>query len=299
VIGTQGALDPGPTFGAIFLLRPGSDAVTLFVGGSADLDVEGAPVADATTLYFEARTNGTHSVYAMARAGGAPYIIIPNVDFTPLAVDGTRLYGEICQRDQSGPGITCELATTPLTGGNPTVLMKLGTDVASDLAVDDRYAYWTIDGPDGRLVRYALDGSDGPTTLADQLPWARDLVVDNATIYWLNYGDRGVDCTPSDGSLLALAPGGTAQTLAHDIAAPGGLLVDGSNAYYYANLAECNGGPSTDGNTIERIPITGGDRVVLIDSVQATGLAIDKDNLYWSFITDNTKQLGAVAEMPR
>jgi hypothetical protein len=224
--------------------------------------------------------------------GGAPVPIVSATDVGFFAIDGTSVYWT----DRSGGRVM----RTPLDGGPPVVLAA-GQPGPGQIAVNATDAYWLNDGVSqcgvrGTIMKVALAG--GTPEVIAELDLARTLALDATSVYWPNVNTLGadpagytindltVDATsvywPSTTAIMKLPiEGGTPVELA--TGAPNSLggssvKVNQTNVFWVG----------ADG-TIQTMPLGGGSKTVLATQQRDSFIAVDAQNVYWTYYDGTTR----------
>jgi len=206
-----------------------------------------------------------------------------------LVVDATTVYwssevdtspgtgGDGAGGGGDGAGGSWSLATgdvrsVPICGGPVDVLAPMHAGYR--LAVNAQGLYWTSGTTDATDATYGSAGSvwalpfgGSPIVLTTAAYAPLGIAVDEARIYWANYGD-GLSWTPDisavpidGGPTVALVP---APSNAYDLAERGGHL-------YWTDFFT---------GTVRKVPIGGGTPTVLAELEYATSIAADDATVY-------------------
>jgi hypothetical protein len=165
-------------------------------------------------------------------------------------------------------------------GGRCLVTLAVKQNNVGCLAVDAHDVYWaTADLPsNGTINRSTLSGSGfSSISMASPAPWPCTMAVDDMFAYWAN-GSSGV-------LQRARIRGGVAQTLSSGLGAEF-LAIGGETVYFTGQFAY----PS-------KVPSSGGTATRLGDARGAAGMAIDRQNLYWT-VRDGASTRGDVLQVP-
>jgi hypothetical protein len=156
--------------------------------------VTGPFASDDANLYFfsDNSPSGEVRLMSVSKSGGGtttPWST-SNVGPDGPAFDGTNLYFTT-SGGWTNPIPAAALRSLPATGGAPVLLAS--PDNPGDLAVDANNVYFTVH--DDTIMKLAKHGGT-PTALATQLNHPVALVLDAASVYWINSGDGTVVKTP-------------------------------------------------------------------------------------------------------
>ena len=155
------------------------------------------------------------------------------------------------------------------TGGAVTAFPASGRGVSSGasagaaIAADAVYVASIPDGTNGMLLRVPLDGSR--PTFADRgqdpAPWS--VLVDGSTVYWqANFWYGPVFAQGPTGAARRVVPG--------NVRFPSGFALDGDTLFLGVNSVG-----------IVTVPKSGGDATTLAAGVDARGILVDGDWVYW------------------
>jgi hypothetical protein len=109
----------------------------------------------------------------------------------------------------------------------------------------------------GNILAMPLAGGTPTTLVTMQMNPAR-LIVDGTSLYWLDNGSLGIDCTPTDGRIASVSlAGGAPVMLAWNLAGAGDFTVVGGIVYYSTVGAWCNALTTPLGSVV-KIPKGGG-----------------------------------------
>jgi Domain of unknown function (DUF5050) len=150
-----------------------------------------------------------------------------------------------------------------LADGGQTTPFWSGPDASAlEIAVDDGWVYWTVDG--AGVYRAPKDGGAATLVTAGA---ADGLALDGTRVYWTEHLSKG--------RIMAADKGGGAEaTLAAGQTSPSRLAIDDANVYWVSDTSDAiamvakGGGPVT--------VLAQGSRVIL------GGLAVDDTWVYWA-----------------
>jgi hypothetical protein len=125
--------------------------------------------ADATRIYF---LSFGGRLFSKPRAGGAPTELATGADNSVLTTDGIGLY---FVKDSSIMSISVE--------GGPISTFATGCSSVTDMVIDGKQLYWTC-ASNGTVMRQALGGGIGPTTLASGQSSPSCLTVHGDRVYF-------------------------------------------------------------------------------------------------------------------
>jgi hypothetical protein len=280
----------------------------------------GVLAVDSVNLYWQSQADTesqTESIVRAPKAGGAsntPTTLVTlaaSLVATQILADGTNVYWT--EQVSGGPGPSNgSLVSLPIAGGKPTTLVaETGSnEIHGQFAIDDTYAYYFTETSAIELNRVPLAGGAAESLASIPFPSGTfgpptfgGLAVDDANVYWAEFGFPGSDI------VVAKAPkaGGAIVTLtAHDAdeVQVYGCVVDSQNVYWL-------GAKTTNGEfQISSVPIAGGSVSTVGKStlsnlpgnppVLPTGLALVNDNFYFSTLqalVAQPKSGGAVATL--
>lgn len=192
-----------------------------------------------------------------------------------LLVLGTRIFWANCK----DPG---QVLRRELSGGSPEVIANTDFSVLSIKA--NRVAlFWAVAGSgfaaDGSIMRWNLDGSSPPITVADGLAYPSDLVVDEEYVYWVNTDGNNVMKVPVDGGNPVQIASGADRPMS---------IALGPDAVYWTSGMSFTG-------SIMSVPLAGGTPQVFASDLDVPrGMVADQTNLYWS----NAYSFGAIHKQP-
>jgi hypothetical protein len=154
-------------------------------------------------------------------------------------------------------------------GGSPSVLVSTSEGVASAIAVDDTYVYWS-GTYNSRLMR-AATASPTPEVLTDVDHAGYDItaiVLDASTIYWADWQSGTIMMVPKSG--------GAPRVLTASARRPRGLAVDATRVYWTEDVSEGQG-------AVVSMPLVGGTPTTLASGQDAPrGMAINATHVYWT-----------------
>jgi hypothetical protein len=271
--------------GALVRVALADGEATTLVGGDPGHSVEASLGANATTFFYALQNGADSTVFALPRAGGAPAKVADVAgQVSAIAADDARVYFTAAGVDAS----TGALYSAPVAGGATTTLAS-GFQPGGGLAVDATSAYWSTLGPKGpagtgTVQSVSLTG--GPAhTLADGQRWPSKLALDGTDLYFLDTGAPGVDCTPSDGSLMKLSITGAAApvSLADNLKGARSLAVADGGVFVAEGGHYCNVPPTPSPGTISKVPTKGGALETLsAPAVQRLVVSVEKREVYWT-----------------
>ena len=258
------------------------------------------PIAkDAAHIYFATSTDlAVSSIYAIPITGGAPTKLwdVP-MYVTDFAIDATHLYWTGFSRvdpvlDAGAPDASSDASPDaspdasdggsddsdkiialvmqgPLGGGDPVERYREVRREAMTLVLDGDALFFLTGKPveylafgesaEGTIMRLAPNGD--LATFAAHLKDPRAIAAHAGTVFWLERGTPGDDCTPSDGTLMRADAPGVARALQSGLAGAGDIATDDSHLYLsvagrFCNAPEANGSvvrTAFDGTSSEAI----------------------------------------------
>lgn len=195
-----------------------------------------------------------------------------------LAVDGDHLYFV------SGGFVRAENAVrrVPTAGGPVETLVKIGTLIGGELAVDATHVYFTSDG-DNAILRVSKSG--GEATQLAKVAAPKYLALDATHVYFVTLSRED-----SGGTVQRIAKtGGAPEVLTSGQPGLDSVVLDAQHVYFRSNkglwkLAKSGGAPQN------LLPITGKQNL--------KRLVADDSHLYF-FLETSTSGKFAVARLPK
>jgi hypothetical protein len=157
-------------------------------------------------------------------------------------------------------------------GGSPSVFVATSEGVASAIAVDDTYVYWS-GSYDSKLMRAAIAA---PTSelLADGQDDISAIVLDASAIYWDNWQTGTIMMLPKSG--------GAPRALTASAHRPTALAVDATHIYWTEDVSDAQG-------AVLSMPLVGGTPTTLASGQDGPrGMAINSTYVYWTATFDQT-----------
>ncbi|MHB8418394.1 MAG: NHL repeat-containing protein [Myxococcales bacterium] len=259
-----------------------------------------AVAADARNVYWTdygstANDFQDGAVYQMP-VGGGPILALATGQTAAgaLAVDQANVYWVTgfsgCPLPDAGQPCPANSGTVnqiPIGGGGPALLLAAGQAYPTAIAVSNGLVYWSIEGPNaglngpGSVNAVPIGGSGGVQTLVPSINNCFGMTVDSQSVYWTSNGDGTVMSMP-----LA---GGTPATLASGQDNIYQVLVDPSDAYWWAYSFGDGGAPTHD---LMAVPLDGSAAPgPLATGVLADQMVQDAIRLYWTDYDDGLIQL--------
>jgi hypothetical protein len=186
---------------------------------AADAGPSGWPFGlalDATNLYFTTNFGIVFACSASACSSTAQVVAnAPNGPLAQIAVDATHLYFTNASSLATGRIQSCEK-----NGGGdastPSTTLLDGLSVATGIAVDGANVYFTEEGSQnsmgqwpqgaGRVAQCAVGGcSDKATAVAGYVNHPLGIAVDEANVYWTDFGSTTDASGTTDGRVLVRA----------------------------------------------------------------------------------------------
>ncbi|AUX30331.1 hypothetical protein SOCE836_024340 [Sorangium cellulosum] len=226
-------------------------------GGEAVTIAESCPSfgieVSATDATWTCAELGT--VYRAPLEGGEPVPLATGLNLPMgLALDATSIY----------VGDDSAVKRVPI-GGGEAVQLAVGSG-SRRLEIDDTHVYWT--NADASTIRKVPIGGGEDVILATGYFESHEVALDATTVYWTTPGEG-----PGVGSVNKVPKaGGTPVALATGQASPFSIAVDGTHVYW-VNVAD---------GEIKRVPVDGGEAVVVISGVSPNDLAVDGTSIYWT-----------------
>lgn len=226
-------------------------------GGAAVTIADSCPSfgieVSATDAYWTCSEAG--AVYRAPLEGGEPVPLATGLSLPMgLALDQTSIY----------VGDDSSVKRLPIGGGEAEQLAS-GSG-SRRLEIDDTHVYWT--NADASTVRKVPVAGGEVVILATGYFESHEVALDATTVYWTTPGEG-----PSVGAVNKVPKaGGTPVALATDQASPFYIAVDATHVYW-VNVAD---------GEIRRVPVDGGEPVVVISGVSPNDLAIDSTSIYWT-----------------
>ncbi len=265
---------------------------------------EGSCSGDAGACEAACAAQATAEAVALAQGLQACLAMAcPSTDGGPCATPGLVCNGcieqvELAQPDTcAAPYVACngDTSNNPDGGASPTSLADGGAlstiltgldQCASTLLISGGYLYFTQVATGGPVLRYALDGDAGYTTVGPPQPTPVGLAVDANNVYVWNAGTftLGSSTNNGDGTVVQVPlNGGPAITLFqnmelfYDATYLNAIAVDSQYVYWVA------GAVGNDG-AIMKAPIGGGGPAQTLFTGQyiPQALVTDGTNVYWS-----------------
>lgn len=174
-------------------LNDGSTNVTVVAAS------QGAPpgvVADDSYVYWTCGCTSTTSGISRAPiGGGAPAVLAMNQAFPlNITMDANNVYWTNQGSTMMGDGSVMMAAKS----GAQVLTVATAQDKPYDIAVNDKYIYWTTNVAGGSVMAAPLGGGT-PIVLVSGQNYPRGITTDAVAIYWTNAG------TGTDGSIMKLA----------------------------------------------------------------------------------------------
>jgi hypothetical protein len=238
-----------------------------------------AVVVDAIDVYatVEGYDGAPGGVVAVPKEGGEPRWIAQTKSGSKpwsIAQDASHVYWIEDAR---------ELRRAPKAGGGSVLLATDGEPGEGGpgiehIAVDDTHVYYAWAGGGGEVRRVPKVGGSVESFAVDQAG-PSSIAIDGDSVYWLNVGFEG---QPLGSLKRAPKAGGPEVTLAAgfraNAAGTPSLAIDAEAVYWSA---------SVDG-TLGKVSKLGGEATVLASGVEAQGLVVVDDTLYFTapFVSD-------------
>ncbi len=301
-------------FGHVYGVPAGTTTSVVFATGSDPHNI-GAPFTfDASRVYYGdavfVGANLKTSLVALPTTGShrIPTTLVSDLHTVQdITVDDSFLYFVDVDDEVEGGNVrfATSVGRVPLAGGKPTIL---ATDTAVSgvaLAVFGGYVYWTESGTaaSGVVRRVPATGGAAETLAADQRNPAA-IAVNSSGVFWIDQGDLGVDCAPTNGSVQYRAAdagdsttdAGTTVTVASNLAGSGSLVLNDGNAYWTTTGPECNAAVSTTG-TIWKLPNPSATASSLVtDLIDPSSLYVDATHVFFTVVTDPENYVLRAAE---
>ncbi|WP_437736144.1 hypothetical protein [Sorangium sp. So ce1335] len=236
-------------------------------------------------------------------AGGAPVVLADSCPSYGIAVSATHVYWTCSPDSGLEMAVPVGVYSAPLDGGTPLLRSTAGLEdpvglaldatsiyvgdnhavkklpllggAAEELArgsgsrrvsVDETHVYWT--NADASSIRKVpIEGGES-VALATGYFESHEVVLDATHVYWTTPGEG-----PGVGSVNKVPKeGGTPVALATDQPSPYYIALDETHVYWV----------NTSAGEIRRVPIDGGEPVVVISGVSPNDLAVDGTSIYWT-----------------
>jgi hypothetical protein len=274
--------------GALIRAQPGSGTFTVLAGGTRDESLDAALAADGQRFYFPVRNPAgfASSINSLPRVGGVLSKLVDTPgEIMGIAIDATQVYWI------EGSAAAGFVKAAPLTGGTATVLAQ-DQPVTGGIAVDASSVYFTIDpglpdGPSGSVLSVPTTGG-APRTLAAAQNSPASVFTDGVSLFWLNRGTRGTDCSATDGAVMKLdLATGTLIALAENIAGVSDLALGNGEVFFSARGAYCDV-QTTPSGTVTKVPTSAGSPATLAIGQPDPGvLVVDGSALYYTTVVDD------------
>jgi hypothetical protein len=238
------------------------------------------------------------TVMSEPETGGPITTIAINQDWPyAIAVDDSNVYWTNYDSQYApggGSGTSGTVMKQPLTGGGTPIALATGLQGPTAIAVDATNVYFAQSvGGTIKSVPIASTGS-GPVTVLATLQTPYGIAVQSNVVYWTNYSGTSGANGNSYASIMSVSNSGTGTpatlTTATNAEGAYGIAVNATTIFF---TAQNNTGTATE---VESLPLAGGNPAVLAPGqLQATGIALDGTNVYWTDWDPNT---GTVSSMP-
>jgi hypothetical protein len=221
---------------------------------------------DATNLYWVNYLAHVEAgqVMQLPLSGGAPKILVDQVNAESLAVDASNVYWS--SRNDGN------VRSVPIGGGSASTVYPGPEDIAVVRVANGR-VYFSVYAqfmPGMGFVRSIPVGGGATTTLASTLNQPLGLAVDAANVYYTEF-DQGT-AGAGDVRSVPLA-GGSPGKVADGQGGPNFIATDGVNVYFST---------TTDG-TVVRAPVGGGATTTIASGQNGPSfLALDASYVYWT-----------------
>jgi hypothetical protein len=287
-----------------------------------------AIAVDGTNVYWMNRgwTDGDGSIMKVSRDGGAPVVLASGLcNAYDLAVDDLAVYWSGGYWSAGNCDTSMGIKRISVADGSAFPPIDGGGLLAP-------FGEWIYFGNSGATVmRAPRDGGTPLTVAAGDGDLMHAVAVDGTNVYWSTTTGPGVVSSGVYSGRLFQAPieGGVATLLASDLGEVDGIASEGVHAYWTDKYsAELNRVPIGGGevevfadgglfpqdikiledvvywSTFDAIltaPVTGGPPRVLANATLTSGIAVDKDAVYWAEWRDNgsVKGLGTIRKVAR
>lgn len=262
-------------------------------------------LVDATHVYWRGSGLGAE-VRSVAKTGGTPSVIVSGQAFVDaITVDADQLYWTGTP-DPKSP--TDDIHAVAKTGGASKKLATTKTQIAG-IASDQGNLYLTTYS--GEVLSMPSAGAAPTVLLAIPQQVMRDVVVDDARVYWFNAGQHNIMSMPklggdpslfvekvgetiqighdddrlywNGGGVILAKPKSAATSDAPDVVAftkssPSRVVVDASCIYWTTSTTLQDASPA-----LWAAPKSGGDPVQIAEGMEASiPLVVDETGVYWA-----------------
>jgi hypothetical protein len=258
----------------------GAQAIIAGAGGSPHLD---GTLADGGDELFVSgfASNGASAIFAVPRAGGTVRIVVAtgttipqNAHVASIAVDAANIYW-----------LTDGVWKAPRAGGGPPT--RVGAVVPAEqgplsgqLVVGADALYFTRPSA-GEVDRQPFDGSASSVIATGNTPGP--IAVAGNTVYWIEVGRLGVDCSATDGAIRSWSAG-TLQTWAQSLTGASALAPVAGGIVWTESGAECNG--SGAAGVVRSLTAPGGTPTpIATGQLFPQAIVSDGSQLYWDIIS--------------
>ena len=290
------AQDSGSDAGFCFSGTSPAAGETLVALACSQASPSGIAVHKGVVYWTDYTAAGT--VMSEPAAGGPITTIAINQDWPyAIAADDNNVYWTNYDGQYApggGSGTSGTVMKMALTGGGTPIALATSLQGPTALAIDQTNVYFAqAVGGTIKSVPIASTGS-GPVTVLATLQTPYGIAVQNYVVYWTNYlGTTGANGNGS-ASVMSVSNSGTGTpatlTTATNASGAYGIAVNATTIFF---TAQNNTGNATE---VESLPLSGGNPTVLASGqLQATGIAVDGTNIYW---TDWDPNVGTVSSMP-
>ena len=217
-------------------------------------------------------------IVSVPTTGGTVTPLVASVSSPPLGVyfqnpfvfDTTTLYFS----ESSGGYTSGPVATAPIGGGAPNVLTS-SLGFTAGIATDSNDVYWV--DQDRNTINSIPVGGGGITVLASGLKTPGGLALQSGTLYLTDAAGDLLSVPANGGSVTTLltGPGLPPNTEVADYSPP--IATDENNVYF--SVCPFDG---TTSPTLYRVPLGNGGPPVALASSCASGIAVDRENVYWT-----------------
>ncbi|HEX7479404.1 MAG TPA: hypothetical protein VF331_16495 [Polyangiales bacterium] len=302
---------PNPTnFGQVYGVPRSTTNSVLLASGKDPHNIVNPFTFDAEHVYYG---DNQTALIALATSGKATATTLVSGlhRVTAIAVDATDLYFLDVEDPPSGAPATAAstvvgrvalAGTVEADAGAFQELVRVSGGGATSLALYDGHVYWAADsaGTIGGVIRRVSTSGGAAETLASQQVSPRKIAVDASGVYWLNLGHLGVDCSPTDGSLVYLAPGTTAtRVLVPNLAGASALTVKDGTVYFTTAGAHCNVQPAGGGNVWKLVSPSATPQSLVGNVTEPDNLFVDATDVYFTVVTDTFNYIEAAAKVVR